>query len=160
MVTMRLKYDVSILVCHVRCPSLPSCSVVNDSSPLVYYWSTSCMDDLCCVFPVYSNVVLWLAVCPRTFLILAYEAVWYFAFLSSYWCCFAQQSLLAADHDVSVVSCMYGCLVTCSMSLSVHISFLVVTMLITESVISVTSFGTYLSRHVNSVFVTYICVWW
>jgi len=23
------------------------------------------MDDLCCVFPVYSNVVLWLAVCPR-----------------------------------------------------------------------------------------------
>ena len=69
MVTMRLKYDVSILVCHVRCPSLPSCSVVNDSSPLVYYWSTSCMDDLCCVFLVYSNVVLWLAVCPRTFLI-------------------------------------------------------------------------------------------
>jgi len=41
MVTMRLKYDVSILVCHVRCPSLPSCSVVNDSSLLVYYWSTS-----------------------------------------------------------------------------------------------------------------------
>jgi len=35
MVTMRLKYDVSTLVCHVRCPSLPSCSVVNDSSPLV-----------------------------------------------------------------------------------------------------------------------------
>ena len=27
------------------------------------------MDDLCCVFPVYSNVVLWLVVCPRTFLI-------------------------------------------------------------------------------------------
>jgi len=27
------------------------------------------MDDLCCVFPVYSNVVLWLAVCPLTFLI-------------------------------------------------------------------------------------------
>ena len=69
MVTMRLKYDVSILVCHVWCPSLPSCSVVNNSSPLVYYWSTSCTDDLCCVFPVYSNVVLWLAVCPRTFLI-------------------------------------------------------------------------------------------
>ena len=52
MVTMRLKYDVSILVCHVRCLSLPSCSVVNNSIPLVYYWSTSCMDDLCCVFPV------------------------------------------------------------------------------------------------------------
>ena len=55
MVTMRLKYDVFILVCHVRCPSLHSCSVVNNSGPLVYYWSTSCMDDLCCVFPVYSN---------------------------------------------------------------------------------------------------------
>ena len=49
-VTMRLKYDVSILVCHVRYPSLRSCSAVNESSPLVY-----------------SNVVLWLAVCPRTF---------------------------------------------------------------------------------------------
>ena len=52
MVTMRLKCDVSVLVCHVWCPSLPACSIVNDSSPLVYYWSTSCMDDLCCVFPV------------------------------------------------------------------------------------------------------------
>ena len=58
MVTMRLKYDVFILVCHVQFPSLPSCSVVNNSGPLVYYWSTSCMDDLCSVFPVYSNVVL------------------------------------------------------------------------------------------------------
>ena len=81
MVTMRLKYDVSILVCHVRCPSLPSYSVVNDSSPLVYYWSTSCMNDLCCVFPVYSNVVLWLAVCPRTFLIRG-QTTWDVSFLS------------------------------------------------------------------------------
>ena len=31
MVTMRLKYDVSILVCLVRCSSLPSSSVVNNS---------------------------------------------------------------------------------------------------------------------------------
>ena len=81
MVTMRLKYDVSILVCHVRCPSLPSCSVVNNSGPLVYYWSTSCMDDHCCVFPVYSNVVLWLAVCPRTFLIRG-QTTWDVSFLS------------------------------------------------------------------------------
>jgi len=80
-VTMRLKYDVSILVCHVRCPLLPSCSVVNNSSPLVYYWSTSCMDDLCCVFPVYSSVVLWLAVCPRTFLIRG-QTTWDVSFLS------------------------------------------------------------------------------
>jgi len=79
MVTMRLKYGVSILVCHVRCSSLPSCSVVHNSSLLVYYWSTSCMDDLCCVFPVYSNVVFWFAVCPRTFLIRGHTVAssWY-----------------------------------------------------------------------------------
>ena len=26
------------------------------------------MHDLCCVFPVYINVMLWLAVCPQTVL--------------------------------------------------------------------------------------------
>ena len=38
--------------CLSRTMSIASfSSVVNDSSRLVYYWSTSCMDDLCCVFP-------------------------------------------------------------------------------------------------------------
>ena len=80
---MRLKYDVSILVYHVQCPSLPSCSVVNDSGPLVCYWSTSCMDDLCCVFQVYSTVMLWLAVWPHTFLTRGQTTwEWDIAFLS------------------------------------------------------------------------------
>ena len=63
MVTMSLKYDVSILVCHVRCPSLPSCSVVNDSSPLVYYWSTSCMEPAGSVFTPLGGTCLSTSCC-------------------------------------------------------------------------------------------------